>query len=118
MVRHYICRKPPPTDSKHELSVATHAVKTGILTLYRASKIYIIPKATIFVHVKGTRGAKSNTGGRAPGLPFDVEQKVAECIKNSQKMGPGSYKERSISYDWMICERKQDCNTFTKCNSR
>ncbi|KAG5884774.1 hypothetical protein JTB14_031397 [Gonioctena quinquepunctata] len=95
MVRHYIRKKPPPTYSKYELEVATHAVKTGVPTLYRASKLYEIPKALIGTHVNGVRDTESNTGDRASVLPFDVEQRIAEYIKTVDKIG------RKENFTWL-----------------
>lgn len=89
MVRNYIRKKAPPAYSKNDLKEAVQAIKSGTLTLYRAAILYKIPKATLSTHVTGKRGIKSNTGGRAPALPHDVEQRIADSIKILEKWGMG-----------------------------
>jgi hypothetical protein len=51
------------------------------MTLYTAAKLYTIPKATLFKHVKGLRGVKSQMLGQPTALPFHKEKKIAECFK-------------------------------------
>jgi len=53
------------------------SVKSDRMTLYRAAKLYIIPKATLFKHVKGLRGVKSQTLGQPTASPFHEEKKIA-----------------------------------------
>jgi hypothetical protein len=47
------------------------------MTLYRTAKLYKINKATLFKHVKGMKGLKSQTMGRPTALPFHEEKKIA-----------------------------------------
>ncbi|CAH2011313.1 unnamed protein product [Acanthoscelides obtectus] len=96
MIRNYIRKKAPPAYSKNDLKEAVQAVQRGTLTLYRAALLYKIPKATLFTHVKDKRGIKSNTGGRAPALPYDVEQKFSNSIKILEKWGMGLSKREVL----------------------
>jgi hypothetical protein len=59
------------------------------MTIYRAAKLYKIPKATLFKHVKGSRGVKSKTLGRPTALPFSDEKKIADGLKLMEKLGYG-----------------------------
>jgi hypothetical protein len=53
----------PHSYLKEDLNTAMESVKSGRMTLYRAAQRYKIPKATLFKHVKGMRGVKSQTLG-------------------------------------------------------
>jgi hypothetical protein len=55
------------------------------MTLYRDAKLYKVPKATLFEHVKGLRGVKSQTLGRPTAVPFHEEKKIADCLKLMEK---------------------------------
>jgi hypothetical protein len=56
MVRTYKRKTLPPSYSKEDVNTAVENVKSGRMILYRAAKLYKIPKATLFKHVKGMRG--------------------------------------------------------------
>ena len=75
MVRTYKRKTLPPSYSKEDLNMAVENVKSGRMTLYRAAKLYKIPKATLFKHVNRTGGVKSQTMGRPTALPFHEEKK-------------------------------------------
>ncbi|KAJ8936415.1 hypothetical protein NQ318_014852 [Aromia moschata] len=96
MVRKYMRKKAAPAYSKNELKEAVQAVQSGMVTLYRAALLYKIPKATLFTHVRGKRGVKSNTGGRTTALSHDVEQRIADCIKTLEKWGMGLSKKEVL----------------------
>jgi len=63
MVRTYKRKTLPPSYSKEDLNMAVENVKSGWMTLYRAAKLYKIPKGTLFKHDKELRGVKSQTLG-------------------------------------------------------
>jgi len=67
----------PHSYLKEDLNTAMKSVKSDRMTLYRAAKLYIIPKATLFKHVKGLRGVKSQTLGQPTASPFHEEKKIA-----------------------------------------
>jgi hypothetical protein len=46
MVRTYKRKTLPPSYLKEDLNTAMENVKSGLMTLYRAAKLYKIPKAT------------------------------------------------------------------------
>ncbi|KAB0793820.1 hypothetical protein PPYR_13440 [Photinus pyralis] len=96
MPRTYIRKTKPPEYTKEDLESAVQAVKNGELTMYRAAKTYKIPKATIYKRVKGLRGVKSSSLGRAPALPHDVEEKIASGIKIMEKWGFGLSKKEVL----------------------
>jgi hypothetical protein len=52
MVHTYKRKMLPPSYSKEDFNIAVENVKSGRMTLYRAAKLYKIPKATLFKHVK------------------------------------------------------------------
>ena len=89
MVRTYKRKTLPPSYSKEDLNTAMESVKSGRMTIYRAAKLYKIPKATLFKHVKGSRGVKSQTLGRPTALPFHEEKKIADSLKLMEKLGYG-----------------------------
>lgn len=65
MVRNYVRKSHRGAGySQETLKIAVDLVKTGLLTSYRASKIYKIPKNTLADHVKGRRGKLSSSYGR------------------------------------------------------
>jgi hypothetical protein len=66
------------------------------MTLYWAAKLYKITKATLFKHVKGLRGVKSQTLGRPTALPFHEEKKIAGCLKLMEKWGFGLSKKEVL----------------------
>jgi len=76
--------------------MAMESVKNGGMTIYRAAKLYKIPKATLFKHVKGSRGVKSQTLGRPTALPFHEEKKIVECLKLMEKRGYGLSKKEIL----------------------
>jgi hypothetical protein len=98
-------RKPlAPSYSKEDLNTAVENVKSGRMTLYRAAKLFKIPKAALFKHVKGMRGLKSQTMGRPNALPFHEEKKIAGCLKLLEKWGFGLSKKRSSGGDRPVCQ--------------
>jgi hypothetical protein len=100
MVRTYKSKTLPPSCSKEDLSTAVENVQSGRMTFYRAAKLYKTPKATLFKHVKGMRGVKSQMFGRPTALPFDeIRKKIAECLKLMEKWGFGLSKKRSSGDD-------------------
>lgn len=86
----------PPSYSKEDLQNAVNSVRNGHLTLYRAAKSFKIPKASLFKHVKGQRGVKSNTFGRPTAIQYDEEKKIAEGIKTMEKWGFGLSKKEVL----------------------
>ena len=76
--------------------MAVENVKSGCMTLYRVAKLYKIPKATLFKHVKGIRGVKSETLVRPAAVPFHEAKKIADCIKLMEKWGFGLSKKEVL----------------------
>jgi hypothetical protein len=95
-IRTYKRKTLPPSYSKEELNTAVENVKSGRMTLYRAAKLYKIPKATLFKDVKGMRGVKSQTFGRPNALPFHEKKQIAECLKLMEKWGFGLSKKEVL----------------------
>lgn len=96
MVRKYIRKRAPPPYSPEDLMNAVKAVQNGVLTTYRAAKLYNIPKATIYKHVKGQRGIKSKSLGRPTALSFKDEKKIADGLKAMEKWGFGLSKKEVL----------------------
>lgn len=90
MVRNYI-RKTKRADqyTPEILANALEEIKNGTSTIYRAHKRYGIPKTTLFYHLKGIRGKKSNSQGRAPAISLEDETKLANALKTMEKWGFG-----------------------------
>lgn len=112
MVRTYVRKKPPVKYSKETLKTAIEAVKNHEVTLYRASKTYNIPKATLFKHVKGQRGVKSSTMGRPTTIPYEEERNIAESIKLMEKWGFGLSKKELLSLIARYVKEKNIPNSF------
>jgi hypothetical protein len=68
---------------KEDLNTAMENLKSGRMTLYGAAKLYRIPKATLFKHLKRSRGVKSQTLGRPTAVPFHEEKEIVECLKSA-----------------------------------
>ncbi|KAF6199365.1 hypothetical protein GE061_007391 [Apolygus lucorum] len=96
MVRHYERKKPPPSYSQDDLKQALAAIGRGEVTVYKASKIFKIPKPTLYNHITERRGVKSSTSGRAPVFSKEVEEKMAHCIKTMNKWGFGLSKREFL----------------------
>jgi hypothetical protein len=96
MVRTYKRKTLPPSYSKEDLKTVMESVKSGRMTIYRAAKLYKIPKATLFKHVKGSRGVKSQMLGRPTALLFHEEKKIADCLKLMEKRGYGLSKKEIL----------------------
>ena len=66
------------------------------MTLYRDAKLYKVPKATLFKHVRRLRGVKSQTLGRPTAVPFHEEKKIADCLKLMEKWDFGFSKKEVL----------------------
>lgn len=90
MVRNYKRKTERASQySQNDLQTAVAEIKRGVMTIYRAHKLYKIPKTTLFYHVTGTRGLKSKTQGRAPAIPVEDEKRLAEGLKTMERWGFG-----------------------------
>ena len=87
MVHTYKGKTLPPSYSKEDLNTALEIVKSGRMTICRAAKLYKISKATLFKHVKGSRGVKGQMLGLPTAVPFHEEKQIAECLKLIEKWG-------------------------------
>ncbi|XP_063226844.1 uncharacterized protein LOC134533298 [Bacillus rossius redtenbacheri] len=96
MVRNYIRKKKPPGYSKDDIIIAIRQVQSGELTVYKAAKVYGIPKPTLYMHVHGRRGVKSKSMGRPTALPEEDERKIAEAVKIMEKWGFGLSKKEFL----------------------
>lgn len=54
--------------------------------MYRAAKVFKIPKSTIFKRVNDQRGLMG-TMGRPPALPHEIEQNIANSLITLEKWG-------------------------------
>jgi hypothetical protein len=62
MVRYYQRKTQRASQyTKEILNNAVEEIRRGALTIYRAHKLFNIPKTTLFYHLNGSRGNKSNT---------------------------------------------------------
>lgn len=71
------------------LETALSAIKSGQMTLYRANKVYKIPIATLYDHLKGRRGQRSSTYGRPQDIPQHEEEQLANGLRSMEKWGFG-----------------------------
>lgn len=70
------------------LQAAVDAVKSGKMSVRKAAKMFKVPKSTINDHVSGTIG-EGRRPGRQPVFPLEVENEIAEKLKEAGKMGFG-----------------------------
>lgn len=97
MVRNYTRKSNRGAGySKETLKIAVDLVKSGSLTIYRASKIYKIPKNTLADHVKGRRGKLSSSYGRRTAFTPEEETSLAGCIRCLEKWGFGLTRKEII----------------------
>jgi hypothetical protein len=90
MVRHYVKKNTQvPSYSNETLLLALQEIKSGRITLYKASKLYDIPYPTLYTRVKGLRGKICKNKGRPQQLPIEEETKLANGIKTLEKWGFG-----------------------------
>ncbi|XP_072401138.1 uncharacterized protein [Diabrotica undecimpunctata] len=90
MVRNYIRRSSRGKGyTKESLKIALSAIKSGQMTLYRATKVYTIPRSTLHDHLKGRRGQKSSSYGRTQDIPQQEEEKLANGLRTMEKWGFG-----------------------------
>jgi hypothetical protein len=90
MVRNYKRKSDRVTNyTKAQLQHAVAEIQRGALNIYRAHKLYQIPKTTLFYHVNGTRGQKSQSQGRPTCISREDERKLAEGLKTMEQWGFG-----------------------------
>ncbi|KAJ3619046.1 hypothetical protein MTP99_005835 [Tenebrio molitor] len=90
MVRNYKRKSDRATNyTKAQLQHAVAEIQRGALNIYRAHKLYQIPKTTLFYHVNGTRGQKSQSQGRPTCISREDERKLAEGLKTMEQWGFG-----------------------------
>lgn len=90
MVRNYHRKSNRASQyTKETLDNAVEEIKRGVLTLYRAHRTYHIPKTTLYYHVTGIRGAKSQSQGRPPVIPAEHESRLASALKTMERWGFG-----------------------------
>jgi hypothetical protein len=87
MVRTYKHKSLPPSNSKEDVNTAIEIVKIGQMTIYRAAKLYKIYEATLFKHMKGSRGVKSQTLGRNQLLSPSMKRKKLQGLKLMETLG-------------------------------
>lgn len=96
MVRSYKRKGNDPSYNKDDIKVAVRAIKSGRMTIYKASRTYNIPYATIYSHTKGTRGMKKANKGRLTVLTQEQEEELAAGITTLEKWGFGLSKKEVL----------------------
>ncbi|XP_072400688.1 uncharacterized protein [Diabrotica undecimpunctata] len=97
MVRNYIRRSSRGKGyTKESLKIALSAIKSGQMTLYRATKVYTIPRSTLHDHLKGRRGQKSSSYGRTQDIPQQEEEKLANGLRTMEKWGFGLSRKKVL----------------------
>lgn len=90
MVRRYVRKTQRGSQySQEDLKHCVNEIKKGTLTIHRAHKMNNIPKTTLFYHLKGLRGNKSESQGRAPSIPKEDERRLANGLRIMEKWGFG-----------------------------
>nr|CAI5867589.1 unnamed protein product [Callosobruchus analis] len=90
MVRNYIRKKgTEPRYSEDKLNRALEEIRTGRLTIHKASILYGVPFSTLYCRVKGTRGSIKTTRGRTIALGESIEDFLAVSIKTLAKWSFG-----------------------------
>lgn len=70
------------------LQAAVDAVKSGKMSVRKAAKMFKVPKSAINDHVSRTIG-EGRRPGKQPVFPLEVENEIAEKVKEAGKMGFG-----------------------------
>uniref|UniRef100_A0A2A4JKM4 HTH CENPB-type domain-containing protein n=1 Tax=Heliothis virescens TaxID=7102 RepID=A0A2A4JKM4_HELVI len=90
MPRNYIRKSLRATSyTAEDLAIAIQRVVNKELTMYAAAKIYKIPVATLHNRIHKKSGIKSNTLGRPPVLPLEIETQLANGLAVLEKWGFG-----------------------------
>lgn len=98
MVRNYTRKSQRGSSyTKNDLNLAIDDVKCLRRNAYGASKFYNIPLNTLLDHVKGRRGAKSKSYGRATALSFEIENEIALGLRSMEKYGFGLSRKEVMS---------------------
>ncbi|KAJ3639172.1 hypothetical protein Zmor_004042 [Zophobas morio] len=67
--------------SKDDIATAVSEIKRGVLPIYRAHKLYKIPKTTLFYHVTGRRGLENKTQGRSWAIQLKIRNDLLKVFK-------------------------------------
>lgn len=87
--------------TREKLNSAIAPIRNKELSHYEASKMYGIPVSTLNDHVNENYGLKSQTLGRPPAIPRELENKLAHCLKILEKWGWGLLRVEIMD---LICE--------------
>ncbi|KAJ8946650.1 hypothetical protein NQ314_008822 [Rhamnusium bicolor] len=97
MVRNYKRKTQRASQySQDDLATAVAEIKRGVMTIYRAQKLYNIPKTPLLYHVNGTRGMKSKSQGRPPAIRIEDEKRLAEGLKTMERWGFGIFRKEIL----------------------
>lgn len=90
MVRNYVRKTDRASKyTREDLLEAIERIKSGELSSYRAAIIYKIPRPTIVGRLYFKYGEKSDTLGRSPAIPIEIETKLAQHLHQMEKHGFG-----------------------------
>ena len=85
------------TVHSEQLEQAVTAVKSGAMSIRRASEIHQVPKSTIADRVSGSFGTGAKPG-RKPILPKEVEDKIVDTVMLESKSGMGVSRKSVKTY--------------------
>lgn len=111
MVRNYVRKSDRgATYSKENLLYAVEQIKSGSITVNAASEKYAIPRPTLYDHIKGRRGMKSESIGRPTALGTATESKLAGLLKVMNKYGYGLSRKEVLN---LVGNYVTSCNIKT-----
>lgn len=89
---------------QESLEKAVNEVKSGHMSVRKASAAFAVPKSTIADRLSGRYGLNVRHG-RPPALPREVEETIVSSIKTASKLGVGLSRHQIMRRTRVLCQR-------------